>query len=112
MNTEIVSAVVLRLMERTGIKTPTELAAKAGVLQPTLSRLFTGKHEAVKVETLQAIALYFKVTVSHLLGEIPLDPDPGLDRVINAYNTTDARGKSAILFVAEKESTFGPASNG
>jgi len=51
----------------------TKLAELSGVPQPTISRLLNGTTETMLIETLSPIARHLGVTVSQLIGEVPID---------------------------------------
>lgn len=87
MDMEIVIDGVRDLMRRHDFATPTALARAVGVPQPTIARLFYRTHETVRLETLQALAVYFRVTVSQLTGELPLEPDEQIAHVQQVMQT-------------------------
>ncbi len=63
-----------RLMDQQKI-TVSELARRTDIAQPIVHRLSTGKNVNPKIATISPIARYFTVTISHLLGELPLSVD-------------------------------------
>lgn len=60
----------LRVMR--GFASDRALAAAAGVNQPTLARYLAGTSETMEVGNFMAIAHTLGVTISELLGEVPL----------------------------------------
>ena len=60
-----------KLVEVSGLT----LAIGANISQPTLSRYLAGTSDTMEMPTWQALAHTLGVTVSQLLGEIPLAPD-------------------------------------
>lgn len=60
------------LRDAHGIRSVRALALAAGVPQPALSRFLNGKSETMEVPSFMALAAYFGVTISELLGEVPL----------------------------------------
>jgi len=53
-------------------QSPTELSRQTGVGQPVIYRILSGETEDPKVGTLKAIANYFAVSISQLIGDEPL----------------------------------------
>ncbi|MBP9722934.1 MAG: XRE family transcriptional regulator [Gammaproteobacteria bacterium] len=70
-----------------------ELARRTSIPQTTINRLLTKGLDA-KTNTLKPIANLFNVTVSHLIGEIPLD-----FRNINYYINSDYKTWSSIPII-------------
>ncbi len=60
-----------------------ELARRTGVAQPIIYRLSTGQNINPKLGTICPISDYFTVTVSQLIGEVPLPSDPNYYRTDN-----------------------------
>jgi len=58
-----------------------ELARRTGVAQPIIYRLSTGQNTNPKLGTICPISDYFMITVSQLIGEVPLPADPNYYRV-------------------------------
>ncbi|MDX2346677.1 MAG: helix-turn-helix domain-containing protein [Legionella sp.] len=61
-----------KLMIKHSNMSVSDLAKATGLPQPTLYQLYTGVTENPRKKTLIALADYFSVTVSQLLGEAPL----------------------------------------
>lgn len=55
--------------------TVTQLARETGVGQPVIHRISTGETKDPKASSLSAIAKYFNVTISQLIGDDPMDKD-------------------------------------
>lgn len=55
-----------------GFRSDRALALAAGLEQPTLARYLSGKTKEMTVENLEALARTLKVTLSELMGEVPL----------------------------------------
>jgi transcriptional regulator with XRE-family HTH domain len=64
--------IIKALQEKHGIASVRQLAIKAGIQQPSLSRYLNGQSKTMEVESFQALAELFGVTVSELLGETPM----------------------------------------
>lgn len=60
------------LRQAQGYRSVRALALAAGIKQPTLSRYLKGTSDTMEVETFAALAQTLGVTVSELLGEVPL----------------------------------------
>lgn len=65
--------IIQHLLKTRGYRSVRELAMKAGISQPSLSRYLGGKAETMENASFQALALELGVTLSELLGEVPLD---------------------------------------
>lgn len=50
-----------------------ELARQTGIAQPIIHRILNSQNTNPKLETLKSIADYFMITISQLIGEIPLN---------------------------------------
>ncbi len=64
--------IVQRLKEEHGFRSDRALAAAAGLRQPTLARFLKGDSQTMEVENFFALAQLFGVTLSELLGEVPI----------------------------------------
>ena len=51
------------------------LAEKCGISQPTIHRILKGKHADPRISTLSSIAKAYGVTVSQIIGDVPLNLD-------------------------------------
>lgn len=65
--------VLRELMRREPDVTPSELARRTGVRQPTIHRLLEKESANPKVSTLRPLAEYYSVTLSQMYGDEPLD---------------------------------------
>jgi len=72
-----------RLIKIYGSPSINDLAKSVGVPQPTLHHIIEGKTKKPRQETLEALAKYFSISISQLLGEAPLTsiPDTIKDRL-------------------------------
>ncbi len=87
-----------RLMGQASI-TASELARRTEIAQPIIHRLATGKNINPKIATISPIARYFTVTVSHLIGELPLSIDEGGDKL-----TADHRAWQNVPVISWQQS--------
>mgnify|MGYP002132199534 FL=1 len=55
-----------------GFASDRALAIAAGIPQPTLSRYLAGKSDTMEVKNFMALATVLEVTLSELLGEVPI----------------------------------------
>lgn len=63
--------IICDLQAQHGIGSVRQLALKAGIQQPSLSRYLKGQSKTMELESFQALAAVFDVTLSELLGETP-----------------------------------------
>lgn len=64
--------VIARLRDARGFKSDRALAIAAGIQQPTFARYMSGQSRTMEVANFQALALTLGVTLSELLGEVPI----------------------------------------
>lgn len=64
--------IIQSLRQAQGYRSVRALALAAGINQPTLSRYLARKSDTMEVDTFAALAQTLGVTVSELLGEVPL----------------------------------------
>lgn len=69
-----VSEILTKLMAQQRL-TDNELADRAGVPQPTISRIKNGDSRDPRDSTLRPLAQYFGLSVSQLRGDVPLPAD-------------------------------------
>lgn len=67
--------IIQLLKARANIASDHELARLCGMAQPALHKYLSGKTAEMEMASYRKLAAYFKVTVSQLLGETPLDYD-------------------------------------
>lgn len=67
--------IIQLLKGKANITSDHELARECGVAQPVLHKYLSGKTAEMEMTSYRKIAAFFKVTVSQLLGETPLDYD-------------------------------------
>lgn len=68
------------------------LATAAGLHQPTLSRFLNGTSAAMEIGNLQALCRVFGVTLSELIGEVPLGssvPAREINRLMTHLSTPE-----------------------
>ena len=63
---------IRELLALRGFRSVRALALAAGLEQPTLHRYLSGQTEQMTLENLEALARALKVTLSELLGEVPV----------------------------------------
>lgn len=83
-----------------GIKSARALATMAGVPQPTLSRYLAGTSDVMDVRNFQAIARVLGLTLSELLGEVPLHDDPNVRSVLLAMERIPESQRGALVAAA------------
>lgn len=83
MKSDALTRNLRNLMFRRGYNQP-DLERHSGVPQGTISRIVTGRHNTVRLETAVALARALGTTVSQLIGEVPMNPDDTMTRVLVA----------------------------
>ena len=78
------------LMERAGDNSYS-LAEKTGISQPTINRILKGKHSEPTLSTAKAISKAYKILVSQLLGEMPIEFDEDGNNVEVFYVRNEKR---------------------
>lgn len=73
--------IIAKLMAHKRWNEPT-LAEKSGVNQSTINRFLSGKTDEASFQTIQGIAHALGVTVSQLIGEVPVEADDKIQRVV------------------------------
>lgn len=83
-----------------------ELARRSGLTQQAIQRYESGEREP-KVSAVVSMAAALGVTISYLLGLDRQSTGAGMTddekRLVALYRATDARGRSAIMAVAESQ---------
>lgn len=72
MNWDLFRATLTTLMEQQGLN-DNRLAERSGVPQPTISRFRNGTNQTMELDRIHALARVLGVTVSQLIGEVPVD---------------------------------------
>jgi len=80
-------------------------AAVPGLLSSRLSMWERGKR-MISVDEARRLAPVLKVTPAWILTIDDASPSPQERALLDLYRSTDPRGQSVILSVAEKESTY------
>ncbi|OGT54049.1 MAG: transcriptional regulator [Gammaproteobacteria bacterium RIFCSPHIGHO2_12_FULL_41_15] len=83
-----------------------ELARRTGIAQPIIHRLSTGQNTNPKLATIQPISRYFMITVSQLIGEIPLPNEETPLRV-----NTEHEGWKKVPLLSWEEAIVWPESS-
>ena len=92
------------LIERDGLN-PTRLAQATGISQPTISRFLDGTAATMELETVKLLARHFKVTVSQLIGETPLEDEGDLMFAYKAMQSMPPYQVRQVLRIIETLST-------
>lgn len=74
-----------------------QLAIDCDMSQSTLNRFLSGKTEALDFLHLQRIAQHFQITISQLIGEVPMEIDPKVQAVISAMKEMPEYQKDMIV---------------
>lgn len=93
--------IIERLRIERGFRSLRALAIAAGVKQPTLQRYMTGTTNAMDVGNMQAIAQTLGVTLSELLGEVPLGSSVAAREIQRALAGMDEEGRTQVARVVK-----------
>jgi len=93
--------IIRLLIQRNGIESERQLALGAGMDQSTLHRFMAQKSDTMNFTHMQAIARYFGITVSQLIGELPLDEDPKIRGVMLAMQQLPEYKKDVVLATSQ-----------
>lgn len=88
---------LLKLMQQHQITSERSLAIACEMDQSTFNRFMAGKTDSLRIEHLVALAHYFDITVSQLIGETPLEQDQKLVTVIKAMQTLPEYKKDVLV---------------
>ena len=91
--------IVKRLREERGFPSDRALATAAGISQPTLARYLAGTTETMEMHNWLALAQTLGVTLSELLGEVPLTTGGAVREIVNIVEQLDDRGQETMLTV-------------
>lgn len=83
-----------------GFTSARALAIAADIPQPTLSRYLAGTSETMELQNWIALANTLEVTVSQLLGEIPLDLDPKIVQVTRIMDRLEEWQREVMVMTA------------
>ena len=85
------------LMTREGVVSERQLAMDCDMSQSTLNRFLTGKTDTLDFSNLQRLAHYFSLTVSQLIGEVPLEEDRKARSVLLAMQQMPEYKKDMVV---------------
>lgn len=85
------------LMLRNNVPSERQLALDCGMSQSTLNRFLTGETDSLDFARLIAIAQFFEVSVSQLIGETPLEEDSKIRAVVLAMQQMPEYKKDALV---------------
>lgn len=92
--------IIRRLMNARGFKSARELALHANVSQPSLARYLSGYSEDMEMATWRKLAASLDVTVSQLLGEVPIQDDRMVAEVTKAMRQLPEDLRAALAAAA------------
>lgn len=93
--------VILALQAAHGYRSTRALAAAAGIPQPTLSRFLKGTSQTMEVDSFQALSRLFGVTLSELLGEVPLGSSVPAREVTRLFADMTPTQQEQLLRIAQ-----------
>lgn len=88
---------IRQLMAEAGVPSERQLAIECSMDQSTLNRFMMGKTEQLDLVHLQAIAHFFSLTVSQLIGETSFEPDPKIRVVALAMEQMPEYKKDVLV---------------
>lgn len=89
--------ILVQLMQVNGISSERQLALACDMDQSTLNRFLSGKTDNLRLEHLLALAHYFDITVSQLIGETPLIKDQKLAAVMRVMESLPEYKKDVLV---------------
>jgi transcriptional regulator with XRE-family HTH domain len=93
---------IIRTLAKTrGFTSDRALALAAGLKQPTLSRYLAGTSQTMEVAQFQALAHTLEVTLSELLGEVPLSSGGRLHELSRLMDQLPEPQQRALLAAAK-----------
>lgn len=93
--------IIETLRVRNGFTSLRQLAIAAGVSQPTLQRYMKGTTRDLEMENFTAIAHTLGVTVSELLGEVPLSSSQTAREMQRTLAQLDEPSQEQVLRIAK-----------
>lgn len=88
---------IRRLRESKGFTSDRALAIAAGIAQPTLSRYLAGTTDSMDFANFQALASVLDVSVSELIGEVPMGSESRLKELLDIMNNLPEQERKAWL---------------
>lgn len=89
------------LRVKRGFTSTRALATAAGISQPTLSRYMNGTSDVMEVANFWALARVLDVTLSELLGEVPLSNGGRVAEMARIMRTLPESSQRAIIAAAK-----------
>lgn len=89
--------ILLSLMQQYQVPSERALAIACEMDQSTLHRFLSGKTDSLRIEHLVALAHYFDITVSQLIGETPLEQDQKMVTVMKAMQRLPEYKKDVLV---------------
>lgn len=90
-------AIIRDLMRANEIESERRLALDCGMDQSTLHRFLAAKTDTLNFSHIQALAHHFGITVSQLIGEVPIEQDQKIRSVVLAMQQLPEYKKDAIV---------------
>ena len=94
---EATRVIIKQLIADRKIPSERQLALDCNMSQTTLNRFLKGTTSTLEFQHLQAIAHYFSLTLSELIGEVPFNPDPKVRAVTFAMQQMPEYKKDALV---------------
>lgn len=94
------------LMLENDIRSERALAIACGMSQATLNRFLSGRTQSLDVYRLRSLSKYFSITISQLIGEIPLQVDPKINAVERAMSLMSDEKKNELMSISNSFSAI------
>lgn len=89
--------IIEKLRLERGFVSARALAAAAGIQQPTLARYLNGTSDTMEVESFVALAKVLEVTLSELLGEVPLSGGGRIKELLSIMEQLPEAERAALV---------------
>lgn len=89
--------IIERLRVLRGFGSARALAAAAGIQQPTLARYLNGTSDTMEVGSFVALAKVLEVTLSELLGEVPLSGNTRIKELMSIMEQLPEAERAALV---------------
>lgn len=96
-----VRTIIEKLRKQRGFSSDRALAIAAGIPQPTLSRFLAGTSQTMEVANFLALAKVLEVTMSELLGEVPISSRAEVRQLVQIIDALPEPQRKALIAAGE-----------
>lgn len=89
--------IIRELRVKRGFRSDRALAMAAGIQQPALARYLAGDQETMELASFQALAKALDVTLSELLGEVPISNSGTARELVRIWEALPQPEQDALL---------------